>query len=135
MANTIKETITLSISGPNFSASLGGSATSTQIGSNYTEESGLAETAAGVPIDINGKITEGNLGYLVVRNIAAPLPTPATAADQPFIDIATDDAMANKIATIQPGKGSFIAVPGGTVALWAKGNLVDVPYVFLAIEK
>src|SRR6266496_1068583 len=101
MANTIKESITLSISGPNFSASLGGSSTTTQIGSNYTEESALAETAAGVALDINSNIIEGNLGYLVVRNIAAPLPAPATAADQPSIDIATDDAMANKIATIQ----------------------------------
>jgi hypothetical protein len=133
MANKITETISLRIQGTSFAATLSGTGTVDQVGSNYTEETQTIPTASAVLLDIGVDIVEGNLGYLIVRNLAAP---PAAAGDpKNIIDIATDDAMVNKIASIDPSKGGFIPPPGGTVGLYAKAQLADTQIVFLAIEK
>lgn len=124
MANKITQSITLKIAGSSFTASITGSSTVDQVGTNYTEETQIIPEAAAVLLDIGSSIPEGQLGYLEVKNLDA----------ENSVDIATDTDMVNKIATITAGGFSLITPPGGTVALYAKANTADVQIVFLAIE-
>ena len=125
MANKITVSVSLQIAGTQVSAKLAGSSTVNQVGSNYGEETQTITESAGVALDIPATITEGNLGYLVVKNLDAANP----------IDIATDDAMLHKIATVLAGQTVLIFPPGGTVALWGKATTADVASAFLAVEK
>jgi len=132
MANKITETISLKITGASFAASMSGAVTIDQVGSNYTEETQTIISADAVALDIGAGIAEGSLGYLIVKNLAA---APVGDAEPNNIDIATDEPMANKIATIGPGKSNYISPPAGTVALWGQAQVTDAQIVFLAIEK
>lgn len=124
MANKITQSITLKIAGSSFTASITGSSTIDQVGTNYTEETQLIPEAAAVVLDIGTSIPEGQLGYLEVKNLDTANP----------VDIATDADMVNKIATVAAGGFSLITPPGGTVALYAKATTADVQIVFLAIQ-
>lgn len=133
MANKITETVSLKITGPSFSATMSGTAITDQSGSHYTEQTQIISVAAPEQLDIAPDITEGSLGYLLVRNMGSP---PAALTDpENVVDIATDEGMENKIATVRPGKGAFIPPPEGTVVFWAKAALADVTVIFLAVEK
>jgi hypothetical protein len=123
-ANKITETITLKIAGTNFSASVTGGVTVDQVGTNYTEETQTITAAAPVQLDINPNIVEGNLGFLILKNVDV-----ANA-----VNIATDSAMGNIIATIKATRAAYIPPPGGTVVLWAQAVGADVQVVFLACE-
>ena len=124
MANKITQSNTLKISGSSFTASITGNIVTDQVGTNYTEETQLITEAAAVALDIGSSIPEGQLGYLLVKNLDTENP----------VDIATDVDMVNKIATIVAGGGNQISPPGGTIALYAKATTADVQIVFLAIQ-
>jgi hypothetical protein len=132
-ANKITETITLKIAGTSLSASVGASVTTDQVGSNYNEETQLITAAVPVKIDISPDIADGNLGYFIARNLSVPQ-SGVLPADSTYVDIATDAAMVNKIATMQPGRGHYSPPPAGTVNLWAQAHGADVQIIFLAIE-
>lgn len=125
MANKVTEGITLSITGlGSGSTSLAGSITFDQLGTNFTKETQIISASAGTLLDIGSAITEGNLGYLMVRNL-----------DQNnSVDFATDSAMTKPIATIKPGKGNYVSPPAGTVGIYGKAQNADVQICFLAIE-
>ena len=125
MANKITQQITLTLQGVSSRVSMSGQVTREQAGSNYGEETQTIDNAAATALDIPAAITEGNLGELMIRNLDAANP----------IDIATDDGMLHKIATVLAGKGNLISPPAGTVALWAKATGAPVQIEFLAIEK
>lgn len=111
-----------------------GQVTVDQVGSNYVQETQLATQAAAVQLDIQSDIAEGNLGFLMIRNLS-PLPNPAPLiANQNAVDVATDEAMTNKIATIYPEKSMYIPPPGGTKSIWVKAKFSDAPIIFLAVE-
>jgi hypothetical protein len=132
-ANKITESLTISIRGAAFSASMTATATADQLGSAYNEESQTITSATVTKLDINPDIPDGKLGYFIFKNTSVPqvgvLPVDAT-----YIDIATDDTMTNKIATVQPGRAAYLPIPGGTVNLWAQAHGANTPSVFLAIE-
>jgi hypothetical protein len=130
MANKITETISLRLAGTQSAASMAGTVTTDQVGTNYVQETQNADSSTAAALDITAGITEGNLGYLMIRNLATPNETSSNT-----VDVATDAQMTNKIATILPGKGAFIPPPAGTVALWIKANVTDCQIAFLAIEK
>jgi hypothetical protein len=125
MANKISRSVTVRLSGSNFSASMSGNTTQDQVGSNYTEETQLITESAPVQLDIGASIAEGNLGDLIVKNLD---PTN-------YIELATDSGMLHKIATITAGKSDVVSPPGGTVGIWGQANTADVQIAFLAIEK
>ncbi len=131
MANKITQSISLKISGTSFSAQVAGIVTTTQVGSNYTEETQLITVADAIALDIGSNISEGDLGYLLIRNLGEVDATDATAN---FVAIATDEPMANKVATIPPGQGILILPPAGTIALWGQSTVNDVQIIFLAVE-
>ncbi len=124
MANKITQEITLKVAGVSSTASITSKTTIDQVGTNYTEETQLITSSAAVQLDIGTSIPEGQLGYLLVKNLDTANP----------IDIATDEAMTNKIATIAANNGSTVSSPGGTTVLWALATTADVQIVFLAIQ-
>ncbi len=124
MANKITISVSLALAGSQVSARLAGSVTANQVGTNYGEETQTITQSAGIALDIPASITEGNLGYLVVKNLDAANP----------IAIATDSGMTHKIATIAAGQAVLILPPAGTVALWGKATTADVKVAFLAVE-
>ena len=134
-ANKITETITLRIAGTSVAASMTGQLTFEQQGSNYVQETQLATVDAAVALDIQSDIEEGNLGYLMIRNLATLPKNPTPPKDeQNAIDVATDAGMTNKIATVYPERSLFIPPPGGTKGIWVQAKFADAPIVFLAIE-
>lgn len=121
-ANTITETITLSISGPGITAkSVAGTTQTAQVGSNFTCETQTIATGSWQAIDIGSSI--GTLGYLAVRNLDATN----------YVQISIDNAGTKIVATVKPGKGVYIpAVAGATY--YAEANTAAVQIEFLAIE-
>lgn len=135
MANKITESISLTITGPSFSAKMAGAVTSEQEGSHYTEQTQVIPSGTESEIlDIAVDIPDGGLGYLIVRNMELKVDGVALDA-QNAVDIATDEAIQNVIATIQPEKGVFLPPPNGTTQLWARAKNADAQIIFLAIQK
>jgi hypothetical protein len=140
MANKIKIETTITLTGANVSVKMAGSTTLDQIGSAYCEEVQIAPFAAAAALDIPDSIGEGDLALLVIKNLAPVAEdvdgVPLAHGSQPFINVATDDAMANKILTVDPGHSTPLQPPEGTVGLWIKANgAADVEIAFLAIER
>jgi len=129
MANKITESISLSIKGTSLSATMGGSVTIDQQGDNYTDETQDVPADVWTQLDIGSSIAEGDLGYLMIRNLTDP---DAGAGND--VEIATDNAGANRIAAVKPAKGNFISPPDGTVGLYAKPKIAGTKIAFLAIE-
>jgi len=124
MANKITQTITLKVAGSASTASVSSTTNVDQVGTNYTEQTQVITESAPVQLDIGDSIPEGQLGYLLVKNLDAANP----------IDIATDNGMVNTIATIAANTGSTVSSPNGTTTLYAKATTADVQIVFLAIQ-
>jgi hypothetical protein len=135
MANTIKVTTSVTLSGtPDGGISMSGSVTVPQQGSNFTKETQIISSTTVTPFDINPNIAEGDLGYFFVANTAQKV-AGVLAQDSQFVDIFTDSAGNNKIASVLPSEHIFIRPPGGTVALFGKANNGgDIQVVFGAIE-
>ncbi len=133
-ANKITESISLKLVSPGGTDSLSGSVVLDQIGSNFVKETQLITTADAIALDIPADIVNGKLGYLMIRNLAPIAVPPVDPAAEAYVDIALDEPMVNKIATIRPGKGAYIPPPGGVTALWGQANGADVQIIFFAIE-
>ncbi len=126
MANTVTETITVSLSGTNVSVSLNGSTSTPQVGSNYTKETQIIATGSWQALDVGAAITAGTLGWLVVRNL-----DPATSTSS--VSIASSSDGTNLVGKLTGGRGIYIAAsPAKTYYAEATGASVQVE--FLAIE-
>jgi hypothetical protein len=133
MANKIKLTITLSVSGSNVSASMGGSTVIDQQGQNFTHETQVIGTSAAELLDVGTDIADTKMGYLVVRNLEQ-LPSGTKITDGNVVKLYSDSAATKEIGQVYPGQGVFVGPPALTNAVYAKATLGNALIEFLAVE-
>lgn len=120
MANTIRLQSTLTYKNSGGTVSLGGDFTVTQSGTHFTAEVqdiGITAEALDVGADI------GTIGFLLIKNLDATN----------YVEIGSDNAVANNVALILPGQAVPIKPKSG-VTLYGKANTAPVQVEFLAIE-
>lgn len=132
MANKIKVTISLGISGVGANSTLSSSYTADQIGSNFTHQTQLIGTTAEA-LDIGTDIATGSLGYLVLRNLETP-PLGATQTTGNVISVYSDAGATQKIAEVLPGH--TILMPPSTLSttVYCKASTATALLEFLAVE-
>lgn len=131
--NQITLTLNVAVKDGSGGVSMTGTDNVQQVGSNYSKMTQVVTSGVPVKLLIDPNIADGDLGYLTVRNLGVAI-AGNLAADQPYLDVATDAGMLNKIMNVPPGHARFITPPGGTVNLWAQAHNSDVPATTMAIE-
>jgi hypothetical protein len=124
MANKITISIGVRLSGTGFSISGATSSTIDQVGTDYTAESQLIDKTTPALLDIGTGITEGQLGFLWVRN----------TDEANFVTLSSDAPGAVPIAKIPAGRSILLHPDGGTKVIYAKADTANVVVDFMAIE-
>jgi hypothetical protein len=120
MANTIRLQSTLTYKNAAGQVVLGGDFQVNQVGTHFTSEVQDIGTTAEA-LDVGPDI--GTIGFLLIRNLD----------ETNFVEIGSDNAVANNVAVILAGQAVPIKPKSG-VTLYGKADTATVKVQFLAIE-